>query len=132
MVHTKVSVYQQNDASKTKTGEGIVVTQNQQIRFEQKAAQFTRTLVDVPLPVQPLPPHSFDFTNAPAATVFAQLQRAYGIMMVYDEAHLRHCPVTATLTDEPLYGKLDLICRAIEARYEVIDGQIIISGGCAD
>ena len=53
-------------------------------------------------------------------------------MMVYDEAHLRHCPVTATLTDEPLYGKLDLICRAIEARYEVIDGQIIISGGCAD
>lgn len=53
-------------------------------------------------------------------------------MMVYDEAHLRHCPVTATLTDEPLYGELDLICRAIEARYEVIDGQIIISGGCAD
>jgi len=35
------------------------------------------------------------------------------------------------LSDEPLFEKLLLICKTIDARYEVIDAQIIIySKGC--
>jgi hypothetical protein len=44
---------------------------------------------------------------------------------------LKECPVTASLLDEPLYGKLELVCNAIEAEYQLIDGQVIISSkGC--
>jgi hypothetical protein len=35
------------------------------------------------------------------------------------------------LSDQNLYKKLKIICKAIEAQYELIDGQIIIqSKGC--
>jgi hypothetical protein len=50
---------------------------------------------------------------------------------MYDSEVLRKCTVTADLKGETFYRKLDLICRAIGAGYEIIDGQVVIqSGGC--
>ena len=51
--------------------------------------------------------------------------------IVYNEELMRDCPITASLTNESLFETLDILCKAIEAKYEVIDGQIIIDGkGC--
>jgi len=50
---------------------------------------------------------------------------------VYDVELLKKCTVTADLRNESFYRKLDLICKAIGADYEIIDGQIVIvTKGC--
>jgi transmembrane sensor len=76
-------------------------------------------------------PFDFRFRNAPVSDVLRAIGQAYGITLVYDEDLLSRCPLTATLTQESLYGKLDLICKAIGADYQLIDGQIVVNTkGC--
>ena len=44
---------------------------------------------------------------------------------------MRNCQLTASLADEPLFEQLDLICHTINARYEQVNGEIIVhSRGC--
>jgi transmembrane sensor len=41
------------------------------------------------------------------------------------------CPLNATLIGQPLTEKLEVICNALDAQYEVADNQITILGkGC--
>jgi hypothetical protein len=71
------------------------------------------------------------YEEAPLEKVFSQLGNDYGINIVYDVELLRKCTVTADLRNEPFFRKLDLICKAIGADYEIIDGQIVIvTKGC--
>ena len=128
--------HDQEDKTITKNNAltGLVLTPNQKIVFNRQVEQLTKTLVDVPEIValkNEKQTFNFDFDDTPANEVFKVLEQAYNIPIVYDEAVLRNCPVTAPLTDQPLYDKLKIICKAIEAHYEVLDGQIIIqSRGC--
>ncbi|MFN3849702.1 MAG: FecR family protein [Spirosomataceae bacterium] len=130
----KVSVYRLNEIKEkaTKTNlEGVVITQNQQIIFDKKQINFSKSLIDEPQILQQTQPFKFDFNDESAAEVFKTIQKAYGVTIVFDEELMKDCPITASLSDEPLYGKIELVCQAIEAEYEVIDGQIIInSRGC--
>jgi transmembrane sensor len=132
----KVSVYRYSRLRQP-AGRGLIVTPNQQVSLArtapgQPAPEFVRSLVAGPQLLRQTHGFPFVYQDTPAATVFAQIEQAYGLTMVYDERLLQNCPVTASLLDEPLYEKLTLVCRAIEARYEIIDGQIVISGGCVN
>ncbi len=63
--------------------------------------------------------------------VFKILQEAYEIPIVYDEEALSGCSLSATMGNESFYEKLNVICKAVNASYEMIDGNIIITaGGC--
>jgi transmembrane sensor len=112
--------------------EGIVLTPNQKVIYEREEVRLAKSLVENPQIVPgPSAKTRFDFDDTPVPTVFDRLEKAYGVDIAYDEDLLANCPLTAMLTDQPLFEKLDVICRVIEARYEVIDGQIIIySRGC--
>ncbi len=129
----KVSVYRLVEAKAKKITEskeldGVVITPNQQIVFGRESTEFKKSIVALPQAVQN---QNFEFKNESVANVLKNIQQAYSITIIYDENILTNCPLTASLSDEPLYGKLDLICRAIGADYQVIDGQIVInSKGC--
>lgn len=140
----KVSVYRFDEIKKsielvgkkpefitTKTLEGVVIIPNQQINFDKTKSNFSKSLIEQPEMLSDMPRYNFEFKDVSATKVFETIQKAYGISIVYDEELLKSCPVTASLSDEPLYGKLELICQAIEAEYQLIDGQIVISSkGC--
>ena len=130
----KVSVFKLNEVQNSKNVkilEGVVIIPNQQIKFDKEKSNFSKSLVEQPEMLSEMPRYNFDFKDISASEVFATIQKAYGISIVYDEELLKECPVTASLSDEPLYGKLELVCNAIEAEYQLIDGQIIISSkGC--
>ena len=66
------------------------------------------------------------YDEAPLEKVFGQLSKTYGVSIVYDAELLEKCTVTANLLNETFYTKLELICKAIGARYEIIDGQVVI------
>ena len=133
----RVAVFAMNDPAisqkvSDRELEGVVLTPNQKIVFEREQVRLAKSLVENP---QVLPGASaanrFAFDDTPLPRVFDTLERAYGVDIVFDEELLANCPLTAELTDQPLFEKLDVICRVIEARYEVMDGQIIIySRGC--
>jgi transmembrane sensor len=111
---------------------GIILTPNQRLVYRKAAQSYQRLLLDAPAIVGPaVTDDSMVYEETPVEQVFAQLTRAYGITIVYDSELLHKCTVTADLTGETFYHKLDLICKAIGAAYDTIDGQVIIqSGGC--
>jgi len=133
----KVSVYSQvNDTRNLKSTMqlgGIIVTPNQELVYKKSEQKFQKSLLPDPTEIlsKPVDQESMIYDEAPLEKVFAQLGKSYGINIVYDTELLRKCTVTADLRNEPFYRKLDLICKAISANYEIIDGQIVIvTKGC--
>lgn len=141
MVKTgKVTVYanketsvQPTETAATRSTVGVVLTPNQQIYYNRSDAQLLKVLVQRPA-LQDLDDAqflSFEFDDTPLSKVFQLLEQAYGVDIVYDEELLANCPLTASLTDEPLFEKIKLICLSIDAQYEIIDAQIVLSAkGC--
>jgi transmembrane sensor len=129
----RVSVYaDRSDARQDPEVKGVVLTPNQQAVFHRRESTISKVLVEAPLLL--LPPVEmarFVFEAAPAAEVFAALEKSYGIKVVFDEEVLKDCTLTIDLTDENLFQKLEVICKVLDARYKLIDGQVIIySKGC--
>lgn len=128
----KVSVY--DDANPTLSGNsgGIILTPNQRLVYEKSAQKFHKVLLEHPAIVDSvMTDQNMAYVDTPLEQVFDQLSKVYGIILVYDNELLKKCTVTADLKGEPFYHKLDLICRAVGAQYEVIDGQVVIlSNGC--
>jgi hypothetical protein len=133
----KVSVSSQtnetkNSKSTTQLG-GIILTPNQELVYKRSEQKFQKTLLEEPTEILPKTAYqeSMLYEEAPLEKVFSQLSKNYGINIVYDVELLKTCTVTADLRNEPFYRKLDLICKAIGAAYEIMDGQIVIvTKGC--
>ncbi|QDK81034.1 DUF4974 domain-containing protein [Spirosoma sp. KCTC 42546] len=133
----KVSVF--NTPANGKPGElankepAFILTPNQQVTFDSQEKQMKRSLVAAPEPIATTTAQAqlMVFEHTPVVTVFKKLEATYGILMNYDADLLADCELTAEFGSESLFEKLDLICRATESRYEVIDAQIVIySKGC--
>jgi len=133
----RVSVFAKSDPKLiARTGDreldGIILSPNQKIIFERDAARMVKTLVEKPqivVPKSQIP--QFQFEDTPASEAFASIGKAYGIDILFDEDLLSGCPLTAALDSQTLHEKLSIICTAVEASYEILDGQIIIhSKGC--
>jgi transmembrane sensor len=133
----KVSVYSQT-ASARETSlpnqlGGIILTPNQELVYQKSKQKFQKGLLENPLVILPDAEYQKDmlYEDASLEKVFAQLSKIYGVNIVYDGELLQKCTVTADLRNETFYRKLELICKAVGARYEIIDGQVVIqTNGC--
>ncbi|MBB5287222.1 ferric-dicitrate binding protein FerR (iron transport regulator) [Rhabdobacter roseus] len=129
----RVSVYADKPSpTQDPEAHGLVLTPNQKAVFQREQATISKSLVEKPsllIPSRPL--RLFVFEDATAAQVFEALEKAYGIRVVFDEEVMKNCRLTLNLSDEDLYQKLEVICKVLEAKYKLIDGQIILySHGC--
>lgn len=131
----KVSVYKKDNFIdvniESNKLDGMIVMPNQKIVYDFKSDQLNKTIVEKPALVEPAIQNSFVFDATPVKEVFKILEDAYGIRIMYDEDLLASCSLSATLGNEDFYEKIILICKAINASYEIIDGNIFItSNGC--
>lgn len=132
----KVSVFKQHEfagrkSAQSKTPNGMVLTPNQKLIFEHASSEMRRTLSDNPEIVPSDSPKSFEFVNTPASSVLTDIEEAYQIDIIFDRDVMKGCPVTASLGGQPMFSKLSILCEVLEARYEVLDGKIVIySKGC--
>jgi ferric-dicitrate binding protein FerR (iron transport regulator) len=128
----KVSVYAQTQISGSGKTPEIIITPNQQLVYEKAAQKFQKELLGNPLVIAPgALENSMAYDDAPLEKVFNDLSKAYGINIVCDSEAMEKCTVTADLKGESFYQRLDLICKAIGGKYELIDGQVVIeSAGC--
>ena len=133
----KVSVYSQAANAKETSSPnqlgGIILTPNQELVYQKAKQKFRKGLLENPMMISSDAEYqkNMSYDEAPLEKVFAQLSKTYGVSIVYDAELLEKCTVTANLLNETFYTKLELICKAIGARYEIIDGQVVIqSSGC--
>ena len=133
----KVSVYTRT-AAEIKKGNmpnagGIILTPNQELVYEKSKQKFQKALMQNPAAIvaDPTFEKTMCYEDVSLEKVFEQLSRVYGINIVYDNDLLKKCTVTADLRNESFYRKIELICKAIGASYEIIDGQVVIqASGC--
>lgn len=130
----RVSVYSRKDEMSTGSlGKviGVVLKPNQRILFDKHESRMVKMIVEAPVSASEIPAASLVFDEAPVGNVFKTLEKEYGIELFYNEKLLSDCQLTANLSGLPMYEQLDLICRIIHAKYEIVDGHVIIHGeGC--
>ena len=131
----KVSVFKTGNLSaplsKGNEPGGILVTSNQELVYSHDSDEMLKTLTEKPeLIIAPVPA-TFSFNATPVSQVFKIMQDAYGIPIMYDGDVIATCSLSATMEEGSFYERLDIICKAINASYEMVDGNIIItSNGC--
>ncbi|WP_226177545.1 FecR family protein [Hymenobacter lucidus] len=106
--------------------QSIIVLPNQQALYRADRQQLTQDLAARPAL---LTPQSFVFDDKPVAEVLAVLEAAYGVPIKYDKAAFANCTVTLTLSNEPLYDKLDILCKILGASYEKDHTHILLRPG---
>ena len=133
----KVAVFAQADPHVLKKLEdkslhGMILKPNQKIIYAGNEVKMVKTLVEKPeIVVSVSETPKFVFEDTPASDVLNTLGKAYGIDIIYDTALLKHCLLTAVLEGLTLHDKLDIICKAVESSYDIVDGQVLIhSNGC--
>ncbi|MGF1637005.1 MAG: FecR family protein [Cyclobacteriaceae bacterium] len=132
----KVSVFTEADmrANEQKGNsqlEGVLLIPNQQVVFSREESRMVKSLVENPALLNSSINRNFVFSDTPLKEVFDNIEKAYGIEIVFDEEIMANCLLNASLDDMPLYDKLRLICKGINAQYEILDSHIIVSGkGC--
>lgn len=133
----KVSVFKKN--THTKKGEpleqGVVLTPNQKVTYLAENEHFVVGIVAKPVIIKAVEQQPnlmlFKFEETPLSEVISKLEQAYGIQLVLSNDEMNDCPMTADLTKQPLFGKLDLICAILKARYDIQGTRILITGrGC--
>jgi hypothetical protein len=111
----------------------IVLIPNQKVSFLKSDASIVKTLVNNPILLKPAleAQKLINFDDTPIYTVFAILKDVYGIDIVFDEELLAECTLNANLDGYSLYEQLNIICKALNGSYEVLDGRVIINAkGC--
>ncbi len=115
--------------------EGILLLPNQQATLSRKDVRLVKELVEDPVPLpgesRTTVTYSFKFENTRVVDVFTAIEKAYGVDIVFDADIFANCLFNGDLTDESLFQKLNVLCLSIEAKYQMLDAQIIVSGdGC--
>lgn len=112
--------------------DAILLKANEQANYEGAKKLLTKVISEKPEIIRaPTKFADFNFEKTSAKDVFATLSEAYGVKIQYDQHALINCNLTADLDNEPLFKKLDIICRTIDATYEVWGTSIVVTAkGC--
>ena len=137
VVTGRVTVFrkEKNGKKDAPTENGVVLTPNQKVTYLIEKEHFVTGLVAQPQVVNEAMKETaaanFKFEEVPLSEAIQKLEVAYGIQIVLSNDKMNVCPLTANLTQQPLFGKLDLICAILNASYEVKGTRILITGrGC--
>ena len=130
----KVSVYVAKPklVQSEKEVKGLIITANQAAIFEKSISQLSKTLVKNPEKLTKSPAENISkYEEVPLPVILHELEKTYGIAIQFDPQNFLDCRITATLSNENMYEKLDILCKTVSAGYEIVDGQIVVSGkGC--
>jgi hypothetical protein len=71
------------------------------------------------------------FEGAPVSRIFDQLEKVYGVEIDFDRIVFSSCTLTTSIAEGNIYDRLNMICKAIDARYVLKENHIVIEGnGC--
>ncbi|MGN7885559.1 FecR family protein [Dyadobacter endophyticus] len=118
------------------SGKSVLLTPNKKVTYLSHDDSLVPGLMDEPAL---LPDYSnvdltetFTFREVAVSDILALFEKAYGVTFVVSSPEVKNCIVTADMSqDAGLTSKLEILCAAINADFEVRDNHIVISGpGC--
>lgn len=122
----KVTVYSRN-ATHKKT----VLVPNQEAVYDQQTDVVATLAVPVVLHQHTENVTEMHFDETPVSEVLSTLEKAFDITIVFQKEALSGCVLTSSFYEEGLYDRIDVICTAIGATYQIVDAQIVVdSKGC--
>ncbi len=111
----------------------IVLTPNKKVTFFNNSDHYVTGLVENPVMVpgqeEYLKPGVFDFDETPLSEVLDKLEKAYGVAITLSNDAMLECPVTADLSSDNLFDKIEIIGAVLNAKYEITGNAILLSGG---
>jgi ferric-dicitrate binding protein FerR (iron transport regulator) len=112
--------------------EEVILTPNQEVVYNTADELFSKKLVEKPEVILEKPTlFKTQYDGAPVVKILSVLEENYGIDIQYDEDILSNCILTTSMAEEGLYERIQIICSAIGAQYEINEANIIItSNGC--
>ncbi len=134
----RVAVYENgqriNMSPEQKKENGVIITPNQKVTYYEENRHFITSLVEAPLPVhaesgKTPEEEKFVFDDTPLSEVLNTLEKTYEIEIVLENANLANCPFTGNITKQNLFNKLEIICQAFQATYDLKGTVILIKGG---
>jgi transmembrane sensor len=136
-----VAVFSINNLDKTKANEeldkpelqGVTLTHDEMIAFSRENGKIVRLAEPgkEPQSNKDISKQRFVFDETPVSEVFKVLESVYNVKILYDKDKMGNCPLNATLIGQPFREKLDVICNALDAQYDIVDNQVTILGkGC--
>ncbi len=131
VISGKVTVFEKD--AEDKQNNGVILTPNLKVTFFDEEEHFVTGLVEKPEVLTTINKESlsFNFKDVPLNEVLIALEKAYGIEMVLERESLGQCTLNGDLTEMPLFTKLDIITRSLNATYQVKGTSILVSGvGC--
>jgi transmembrane sensor len=128
----RVSVYEKDVPNRKDNG--VVLTPNLKVTFYEEEAHFVAGIVAKPEVLKTIPQEpNFNFEAASLNQTLTELSKAYGIEFTTENEQLNACTLTGNLSKLPMFTQLDIICRSINASYQVKGTTILLSGkGCQD
>ena len=113
-------------------GDHLILNPNQLVTLDRESSSLeTRNVKDPVLINLPIESQYFTFKKTPIKEVFRMLELAYGLHINFDKQVTSKCNITASLGDEPVREKLQMICEVLDARFEMKDNAIVVySEGC--
>lgn len=121
-----VKVYKKTQTdSATETEMPVYLTANQEIIYSESELQQPSS----PLTPNDVPSPTFDehFKSTPLKTVLKALSDQYHVDISVADSVLETRTITASLREMHLFEKLDLISRAAEITYRIVDGRIVFT-----
>lgn len=129
VVTGEVTVYNPGMKKQTK----VVLSPNQKVVYNKLFKNLNRTLVESPQPLadKVSAESKFIFVNTPLREVAKTFREVYGIdFQIYDK-NMEECIVNADLENLPMFTRLELICKSVEASYSINGTSVFLSGeGC--
>jgi ferric-dicitrate binding protein FerR (iron transport regulator) len=112
--------------------EEVILTPNQEAVYNTTEESFSKKLVDQPQIVLEKPTlFETQYDGAPVVKILDVLEKNYGIDIEFNEEALANCILTTSMAEEGLYERIEIICKAIGAQYQINDTNIVIeSSGC--
>lgn len=114
---------------------GVVLTPNKRVTYYTESEKYVISLVEKPQIIEKetayQKPETFIFRGAPLSVILPKLEKAYGVQISVNDEKMKACTVTADLSQDDLYGKLEVICAAVNASFELEQDKINLTGpGC--
>ena len=125
----KVSVVKSKPEDKP---DEVILTPNQEVIYNTAQELFSKKLAAEPKIILEQPTlFETQYDGAPVIKILDVLEENYGIDIRYDEEALSNCVLTTSMAEEGLYERIEIICKAIGAQFEINDTDIVIkSNGC--
>lgn len=128
----KVSVYE-HATTDGKTSDGVILTPNQKVTYYERENKWVTELVKDPLPVatdaQSTP--SLVFKDELIEDVLKDVADIYCIEIIVSNEGVYNCTFTGDVSHMELYDMLQVVCKSVQATYEVRGTRILINGdGC--